>query len=332
LAATYDMAINLEHLYPSLSRHLAAVEEELAGMTAAHLPLLHQAGNHVISGRGKRLRPVLLLLAAEAADGITSRAILYAAIVEALHTASLVHDDIIDGGTSRRGRQSAVTLWGNKVSLLLGDYIFARTFTRIAEDGDSALQGAISRVAEEMCQGQVAEIASAGADLTEETYFSIVSAKTASLFGLAARLGAAIGQAGEETIGAFESYGRHFGAAFQVADDILDLVGSEDRSGKPVAKDLKEGKITLPLIYALQACPSARPRLDEILTATSVSEADCAEARQLAESTGATARAWAVVGRFLEQARGQLRDLPDSPALQALLKVTAEAFPLPLMA
>ena len=326
------MAINLEHLYPGLSHHLAAVEEELAGMTAAHLPLLHQAGNHVISGRGKRLRPVLLLLAAEAADGITSRAILYAAIVEALHTASLVHDDIIDGGTSRRGRQSAVTLWGNKVSLLLGDYIFARTFTRIADDGDSQLQGAISRVAEEMCQGQVAEIANAGADLTEETYFSIVSAKTASLFGLAARLGATIGGAGAEMIGAFEGYGRHFGAAFQVADDILDLVGSEDRSGKPVAKDLKEGKVTLPLIYALQACPPARPRLDEILTAASVSEADCAEARQLAESTGATDRAWAVVGRFLEQAREQLRDLPDSPALQALLKVTAEAFPLPLMA
>ena len=220
-----------------------------------------------LSGRGKRLRPLLALLAAECAGRATDRTVRFAAVAKVVHTASLVHDDVVDGALSRRGRRSAKAAWGNKVSVLLGDYLIARAFISLAEHGGEDLALELAQVARHMCDGQILEMRLAGRLISEESYLRIARAKTGALFGLCAKTGALTGGGSEEMARSLQTYGESFGLAFQISDDILDLVGTNGRSGKAQGKDLAERKLTLPLLLAarergvrmeLQALPKKR--------------------------------------------------------------------------
>lgn len=324
-----DLAVHLVQLYPPLAGYLTEVERQMARLAHADATTLREAGRYVISGRGKRLRPAVLLLAAEACHTVGPRTVLYAAVVELVHTASLIHDDVVDEAAWRRGRPSAPSRWDNKISVLLGDYLVARSFEGLTRPEDAPVVGELAAAAAEMCRGQVQEIISSGPDLTEQGYYDIIAGKTASLFACAARVGA---MPCEPALAeALSGFGQEFGMAFQIADDILDAAGTPSASGKPVRGDLKQRKATLPAIFVLRTGPAeARERLREALTDGNA--ANHAEIEDLMRRHGGIEYAWAVASRHLERARQSLASAPSSEAKQALLAAAGDAFPLPVMA
>ena len=319
----------LEALHPPLKEQLAAVETELAGMARSRIPLLRTAARHVACGGGKRVRPAILLLSAAAGGPVTRRAIVYAAIVELLHVASLVHDDVIDEAAHRRGKASARSRWGNKISVMVGDYLLARSFLRGAIEGDQALIEELAAAATQMCVGQIREIMASGPDLSQRDYLAIVRAKTASLMSTAARIGARLGTQNPRTVEALGRFGAHFGVAFQLADDILDLVAAEEQVGKPVRGDLRQGKVTLPLIYVLRTAPAAvRERLRQEI---GNGPAKIGTVLRLTAEYGGIEYARSAVRRHLGSASRTLSSLPESPARRALMLACSESFPLPAL-
>jgi len=337
-----------EH-YPALGGLLEQVEEKIAGLACARGELLNNAGQYVISGRAKRLRPALLLLSAEACGGPGSLALEAAAVVELVHTASLVHDDVLDESSWRRGRASARALWGNKISVLLGDYLLCRAVSHLEAVGSDSMVEKLLSVTQQMCHGQVAEITEAGPNLTESRYLEIVTDKTASLLGFCGWLGARSVSAPLEAMEILERFARNFGMAFQIADDVHDLVGSQEASGKPVNHDLRQKKTTLPVIFSLTQLKGAEHEfLRRALSEPALSRESLSRMRQLAAESGGIAYAWSVCRQYLEQAHQALDSLPQAlPSLQpqsgclnpeserayqALLLTCGEAFPLPVMA
>ena len=337
------MDVNLRHsfgasraqlidLYPRLCYLLTSVETTHTHAWDGHPGFLDEAARDVLGGRGKRLRPLLLLLSADCAGGANEDSIAMAGIVEILHVASLIHDDVIDDAPSRHGRRSAKDQWGNKVSVLLGDYLIAGALGIFPPGDNHALVAGLSRVAAAMCFGQIEELRAVGQRMTEEQYLQIVLAKTSSLFGYACRVGAETAGGGEAVRQALASFGESFGVAFQLADDILDLVGTNGQSGKSEGRDLAERKWTLPLIRAHEMGNAAsQERLDGILRADPPGADDLDTAREIARSTGAIDYAWGQTDAWLARARDHLASVPSSPAKQALLALAGDRFPMPVM-
>lgn len=317
--------------YAPLAELLGSVEAEIARLWETESGFLNLAVRRTLSGRGKRLRPVLTLLTAECVGGATARTRRFAAVAEVVHAASLVHDDVVDGALSRRGRRSAKAAWGNKISVLLGDYLIARAFIRLEEEDAEQLALELAKVARQMCDGQILELRLTGRLISEEQYFRIVRAKTASLFGLCGKAGVVTAGGPAELAAAFQEFGEHFGLAFQIADDILDLVGSNGRSGKSQGRDLAERKMTLPLILAARAEPDVRARIRTLLSAAKAGAGGLRLAQQFVRSTRALEQSWEAVHGSLARARASLAAAPDSEAKQALLSLAGAHFPLPVM-
>lgn len=323
----------LTDLYPRLGDLLARAEERTARLGGADWGFLGEAAAEVLAGPGKRLRPTVLLLSAECCGGATERSLAMAAIVEIVHAASLVHDDVIDEAPSRRGRRSAKDLWGNKISVLLGDFLIARAFRLLAEGASQELMSDLAEVASWMCQGQVRELRAAGRPLTEQEYLGIVRAKTGGLFGFCGRAGAETAGGEPALRKALARFGENFGVAFQLADDILDLVGSNGLSGKSEGRDLAERKWTLPLIHLYQGGGEAtREQLGELLAAEQLSADQVELVREMARAAGAISYAWGRAEERLAEARQQLSSVPEGPAKKALLALAGERFPMPVMA
>lgn len=319
-------------LHPALADMLAEVEAGLGRIVTSESAFLSRAARQALSGRGKRLRPSLLLLSAECAGGAGPGSIALAGVVEVVHTASLVHDDVVDGAPARRGRRSANATWGNQVSVLLGDYLIARALGWLHEQGGEEALATLIKVAGRMCAGQVEELRRAGRLMGERAYFEIARAKTGSLFAFCGEAGAGTGGGSPEVKEALGRFGERFGVAFQVADDILDLLGSNGRSGKPEARDVREGKLTLPLIYAARAGgPRIRARLRELLAKRARSPADVQAMRELAEASEGVAQAWRRVRELLASARAELAAVPDGTAKRSLLSAAGDGFPMPVM-
>jgi octaprenyl-diphosphate synthase len=334
--------IALDRLCPEIAPQLEQVAAEIASIAASDSASVDQAARHVANSVGKRLRPSLMLLAARAVrpdsaaasgdpgpSGVDGeRCIMAAAVIEVLHGVSLVHDDVIDEAETRRGSASARMLWGNKMAVLLGDHLLAGAFKRLTKSGDAYVMAAIADTAVEMCRGQIQEIALAGPDLTEAQYLEIVSAKTASLFATSCRLGAALAGGGECAQQALDAFGRGFGIAYQITDDLLDLTGTAREMGKPVARDLAQGQITMPLIYALRegsaaqraqllACLDGRPgRAPDAL--------DLAAVRRVVADAGGIAYAANRAQDFCQQAMAELETLPPSSARESLLALARD--------
>ncbi len=324
--------MNLAALHSRLPDLLAAVEASIARVWEEERGFLGRASRRALSGRGKRLRPAVLLLSAECAGGATDRSIALAAVAEIMHNASLVHDDIVDDSSSRRGRRSAKALWGNKVSVLLGDYLIAKAFGLIPAEDRAWVAQEMVEAAVRMCDGQIAELRAAGRPLSEARYIEIVRAKTGALFSFCARMGAESAGANPEMAQALSRFGESFGVAFQLADDILDLAGCDGKSGKPEARDLHERKFTLPLILAASlGGRAAREELLGIISRNRLGLAQVRRARRIAEATQAVDKAWARVHKWLGAARAELTPVPDGEAKQALLLMAGERFPLPVM-
>jgi octaprenyl-diphosphate synthase len=324
--------LELIALYPRLGDLLVRTEAAFARAWESQPGFLSRAAQDVLSGRGKRLRPVTLLLSADCAGGATDDSIAMASLVEIMHVASLIHDDVIDDALSRHGRRSAKDRWGNKVSVLLGDYLIASALNLLPSDDGHGYTVGLSRVAARMCSGQIDELRAAGRRLTETECLDIVLAKTGSLFSYACQCGAETAGATPELANAFAAFGESFGVAFQLADDVLDLVGTNGRSGKSEGRDLAEGKWTLPLILAYHhAGDEARADLTALLGPGGVSPAARDTAREIVHATGAVDLCWTRVNESLAAARRHLAPIPDSEAKRALLALAGDRFPMPVM-
>ena len=215
--------------------------------------LIPQLAGHIVAAGGKRLRPMLTLASARMCGYRGARHVALAAAVEFIHTATLLHDDVVDASDLRRGLATANAVWGNKPSVLVGDFLFSRAFQLMVEDGSIQVLEILSRASAVIAEGEVLQLVTSNdIDTTEEAYLRVIDAKTAELFAAASRIGAVLGERGEAELNALESYGRNLGIAFQLVDDVLDYSAREAELGKTIGDDFREGKITLPIVLALR--------------------------------------------------------------------------------
>jgi octaprenyl-diphosphate synthase len=232
---------------------LALVEQELSQQSSSAFEPVAEITNYLLGGGGKRLRPALLLLSAGYANYRGPGAIRLAAVVELIHSATLIHDDVIDGADTRRGRPSANSRWGNHRSVLAGDWLYMQSFQMALRERNFRILDILIELTQDMVEGELIQLTKLGRmDLTEDDALELATHKTACLFSGCARLGAVLGRSDDAAEQALADYGRYAGLAFQLVDDLLDFTASPEQLGKPVLCDLKEGKVTLPLIYALE--------------------------------------------------------------------------------
>ncbi|MHB9130630.1 MAG: polyprenyl synthetase family protein [Armatimonadota bacterium] len=308
------------------------MDDRLTSLFAGEYATLYNASTAMIGSRGKRLRPLVLLLSCACFGDVDQRALTSAAMVELIHTASLAHDDVVDEADSRRGAPSAPARWGNKFSVLLGDYLFARVFELATEDGDPVVQHLLATTATNMGRAIILEFSGPGLVATEDTYWQVIRGKTAALFATSTAIGARVGGANDAQQAVMEQMGEAFGFAFQLADDLMDLQGSEDEVGKPLGVDWQQRRATLPLIHVLRTAPDAVAEEIRILWQQDpFTHEHLTALRCLVEAHGGFDYSWEKVKDYQEQARGCLSGIPASPARDALLRLCVEAFPLPVM-
>ncbi|MCA9103449.1 MAG: polyprenyl synthetase family protein [Planctomycetales bacterium] len=312
----------LEAMYAPVRGAMADVEKALARELRSQYRCVDAMVEHGWRLGGKRLRPALLLLTAQAVGRLTREHITLATVLEMIHTATLVHDDVLDGADTRRHLPTHNARWGNQSSVLFGDYLFTHAFYLASTLGSTEACRSIGRSTNRVCEGELRQIDSSGNfDLTEEQYLSIIEAKTAELCDCCCRLGARHAGGSEEQVEALAGYGLALGIAFQIADDLLDVLGDERQTGKSLGTDLAQQKLTLPLIRLRDTISAAeRPQL---LSAFSrpVEQRHDAIADLLARSD-AIAYTRETAERYAEQARELLRCVPESDARTVLEQIT----------
>lgn len=238
-----------------IGNDLRLVEEQFKKDLASDVPLIRKVGEYVLSSGGKRIRPAMVLLAARLCNYTGTQAIPLASVVEFIHTATLLHDDVVDSATLRRGQASANTLWGNEASVLIGDFLFSKSFSLMVAAGSLDILRVMSQATTQIAEGEVLQLLYTGdLDLSEERYIGVVRAKTAVLLSAACQCGAILGKVPSEQEQALADFGMELGIAFQLMDDLLDYTASEADFGKSIGHDLEEGKMTLPLIHTLRQC------------------------------------------------------------------------------
>ncbi len=232
---------------------MVKVNQVITDNLKSDIALINTLGSHIVSSGGKRLRPVILLLSAKVCDYQGSDHTLLAAVIEFIHTATLLHDDVVDSSATRRGKPTASEVWGNPAAVLVGDFLYSRSFEMMVKTSNMKVMDIISATTNSIAEGEVLQLLNAhSADTSEKQYFDTIMRKTAKLFEAAAQLGGVIADANPATAHALAQYGLHIGSAFQLVDDMLDYAGEATDIGKDLGDDLAEGKPTLPLIYALQ--------------------------------------------------------------------------------
>ena len=318
-------------VFELLRPDLLAVEGEFARQSDSPVAVVTDIANYLIAGGGKRIRPLLLLLSAKACGSHNDARIRLGAVVEMLHTATLVHDDIIDEASTRRGRPSSNTTWGNAKCVLAGDWLYMQAFqTALAERNFRVLDLLIS-LTQSMVEGELLQMEKLGHLINEEEYFDLIYRKTACLFQVSMRLGAIVAQDTPRLNGAIAhaphedalgEYGRNLGLAFQIVDDVLDLTATDDVLGKPTASDLREGKATLAVIHALERGTGAdREAIRTVLADRSFARVSHAQILEVLERHGSIAYAMDTACAYAEAARQSVTELPESEFKRALLWV-----------
>jgi octaprenyl-diphosphate synthase len=312
-----DLKALLSPIAPDLLRVDAIIRERLSSEVA----LINQIGAHIVSAGGKRLRPALVLLAARALGCKTDQPALLAAVIEFIHTATLLHDDVVDHADRRRGRQTANAVWGNSGAVLSGDFLYSRSFQMMVDAGRMPVMRLMADTTNAIAEGEVLQLMNAGdPDVTEARYLRVIELKTARLFEAAAQLGAIAADADEAVQRQMARFGHELGMAFQIEDDLLDYKASPEETGKSLGTDLAEGKPTLPLIHALKH--GSKAQQDLIRTALREGRVDQLDAVLAAvEVTGGLAYSSALAARHTEAAIAALGGLPDSPFKDALTGV-----------
>jgi octaprenyl-diphosphate synthase len=302
---------------------LKGVEKQFRKDLESNVPLIRKVGEYVLSSGGKRIRPALLLLAARLCNYSGSRHVPIASVVEFIHTATLLHDDVVDSASMRRGLASANTLWGNEASVLVGDFLFSKSFSLMVADGDLNVLRVLSAATTRIAEGEVLQlICTSDVDITEEKYIEVVVCKTAVLLSAACQAGAIIGGASPEQEKALEAFGMDLGIAFQLMDDTLDYVAKEEDFGKSIGHDLEEGKVTLPLIEALRRCTTAeRELVSEIIVKDELSDEDFNRVFDIVESYGGIEYTVSRAREHVALAKEHLGIFGVSPVRDAMLQL-----------
>ena len=312
--------IGLDDIFAEVQGELTQVDNFIKEKINSNVELIKESSRYVYQSGGKRIRPALLLLAGKLCGYRGSEAHYYAAVMEFIHTATLIHDDIIDEATLRRGKTSVNSLLGNDVTVLLGDYLYIRSMGLAIELGNLEILQVISDVTLRMIEGMILELNRAGdLKITEEEHLEILRLKTAYLFSGCSRIGAVLAETGEEQERILTEYGLNLGMAFQVVDDMLDFMADEKVLGKPVLSDLKEGHVTLPILYALQAEPRATPIVQAVIDNKEVDDASGKEVLELIHRHRALDKARSVAENYSSQAKQTLAPLPDSALKDSLI-------------
>jgi octaprenyl-diphosphate synthase len=325
-AAPSAFGAALDHVAETLDLVERAMREQLA----TEAEVIAAVGDHVLSSGGKRVRPAIVLLAAELCGYTGTRRVQVAAAVELLHTATLLHDDVVDASPLRRGRSSAMALWGNRRAVLAGDFFYARASTMIVEDGDLDILWVFSNTIRLMAEGEILQLQrSFDPSVTEQHYYAVIERKSAALLGAASEAGAILGGVTRAERRRLAEYGRELGLAFQIRDDALDYEAGADVLGKERYTDLREGKVTLPLLLALKRCNAEeREAIERVLKAAarrdqhelqSPSEAELEPALAVVTRYRAVADAVRRAEEHVARARAAIAPFPDGAAKQALL-------------
>src|SRR5512137_2605138 len=287
---------------------LKRVELQFRKDLESDVPLIRKVGEYVLSSGGKRVRPALLLLAARLCGYSGDQAVPLASVVEFIHTATLLHDDVVDSATLRRGLASANTLWGNEASVLVGDFLFSKSFSLMVAVGSLDILRVLSSATTVIAEGEVLQLLCTGEmGLSEERYIGVVSSKTAILMSAACEAGAILGNASAEQQKALADFGMSLGIAFQLMDDTLDYVASEKQFGKSIGHDLEEGKITLPLIHTLRQCSVAeRAQIADIVVKETLDKSDFQTVFDLVHAYDGIAYATATAARYIADAKEYL--------------------------
>ena len=322
--------MTVREIFELVRDDLALVEQEIAAQTGEAIQPIAEIGSYLREGGGKRLRPALLLLAAGACGYRGESAIPLGAVVEMIHSATLIHDDVIDGANTRRGRQSANARWGNHMSVLAGDWLYMQSFKVALRERNFAVLDILIDLTQSMVEGELLQLTCLGRmDLSEADARDLAYRKTACLFSGCAQLGAVLARQDDQTRRAMAEYGRQAGLAFQLVDDLLDFTASPEKLGKPVLSDLKEGKVTLPLIFAMQnrvggnghADGNGRELVAAVLREKGFESVRPEEITSLVRESGALERSRQLAVEYATRAKECLEECKDSEFRRALLAV-----------
>lgn len=313
----------MESVIALIGDDLKNVERQFKKDLESNVPLIRKVGEYVLSSGGKRVRPALLLLAAKLLDYSGERHVPLASVVEFIHTATLLHDDVVDSANMRRGLASANTLWGNEASVLVGDFLFSKSFSLMVADGDLNVLRVLANATTRIAEGEVMQlICTSDVAITEERYIEVVVCKTAVLLAAACQAGAIIGGATAKQEAALAAFGMDLGIAFQLMDDTLDYVADEKEFGKSIGHDLEEGKITLPLIETLKRCSTdERDIIGSIVEKETLEKGDFDRVLALVTRFGGIDYATNRAKEYIESAKSHMNIFSDSPARSALFRL-----------
>jgi octaprenyl-diphosphate synthase len=314
-----DQPTFLDQFTPYFER----IDEELGKMLQSNVSLIEEVAQYSLLGNGKRLRPLFFVLSCELCDYTERDRYTLSTIFEVLHAASLLHDDVIDNATVRRGKASANKVWGNPAAILVGDFLFSKFSRIVIEKRHIELLKILADTATRMTEGQMLELVNThNWKLSRKEYMGIISAKTAALISAACAGGGIVAGADGDDIQSLKDFGLNMGIAFQIIDDVFDYTATAETTGKPTGSDLREGKITLPLIYALTCLNSQeREQLEDLFKQGQASDKDYLKVGELVRSNGAIARCRYDAQHYVDRAAAFLRLFPDSPIRNNLLKL-----------
>jgi len=311
-----------KEVFDLLRDDLAAIEREFGRDTVSGVHAITDIGEHLRAGGGKRLRPALLLLAAKLFPHDERSAVCMGAVVEIIHTATLVHDDIIDEAKTRRGRPAANTQWGNSKCVLAGDWLYMQAFKIAVQERNFRLLDVLIELTQQMVEGELLQMEKLGKCITLEEHLDLIFRKTACLFSVSMRLGAILGKATADQEARLGEYGHNLGLAFQIVDDVLDLTASEEVLGKPVASDLREGKVTMAVIHALEHCtPAERKLVEDVLEERAFVSVKHEQILEMLNRYGSIQHAYDTAAQHAAIARKAICTFPDSEIKRALLSI-----------
>ncbi|MEO5357743.1 MAG: polyprenyl synthetase family protein [Nitrospirae bacterium YQR-1] len=322
--------LNVQDVFDKYDNELKQVEKRLADIFKSDAVLIPVIGQHIIGGGGKRLRPLFLVMSAALAGYSGNKSHIFAGVIEAIHTASLLHDDVVDGAAVRRGKTTSHSIWGNQVVILVGDYLYANSLRIAVEQNDHHIIEAIAQAATKMTEGEILQLQKiADPSIAEDDYINIVAKKTGSLFSASCRIGALLGNVPADKVEALTSFGLKCGIVFQMCDDILDFQADENLLGKRLGKDLIEGKITLPLIYLLNYADEAERQevtgiiksIDEGKPETEIA-GDMARIISLLRQYDIIEKTYTKAGEIVSEAKEEIASFfDDSPEREALMLI-----------
>lgn len=315
--------MNLKDICSPIRQDMEEFEERMRDIVDSDVYPVLESYNHIFSSGGKRIRPALVLLSAKCLGHASNISMDAACTVELIHTASLIHDDIIDSAEIRRGKPAIHELWGTEIAVAVGDYLFSRAMEILTAHGNCEPVKILSKAVKDMAEGELLETVNRrNFNLTEEEYIKIISGKTAALMSASCKLTAEIASAPIPYSDALSQFGLNFGISYQIVDDLLDIASTNDQIGKPVKNSIREGNFSLPIIYALRnAGNKAKSKLLSILSREEISDVEVDEAIEIISNLDSNLYTKAIAGKYMDNAKDAISILEDSSAKQALLDI-----------